>query len=69
MRIYDKYSMEERIAGSGIASPDEWQRAIHPIHVEGMEIYRSPAEIPAQYNTGADTACGIILIWIRRGGN
>jgi hypothetical protein len=69
VRLYDKYSREEHIAGGGIPSPDEWQRAIHPIHVEGIEVYRSPAEIPAQYNTGADAACGVILIWTRRGGN
>lgn len=69
VRLYDKYSVEERIAGSGVPSAEEWQRAIHPIHVEGIELYRSPAEIPAQYNTGGDAACGVILVWTRRGGN
>lgn len=31
----------------------------------GMEVYRSPAETPAQY--AGLTACGVILLWTRQG--
>ncbi|MCH7717766.1 MAG: carboxypeptidase regulatory-like domain-containing protein [Gemmatimonadetes bacterium] len=54
--------------GSGLITPNSWTRAIHPIHIEAIEVYRTPAEIPAQYNTGGEAACGVILIWTRRGG-
>jgi hypothetical protein len=30
-----------------------------------MEIYRSPAEVPAQF-VGPDTRCGAIVIWTRQ---
>ncbi len=49
------------------ASADQWQRAIHPIDIEAIEVYRSPAEVPGQYNIGGTAACGVILIWRRRG--
>jgi hypothetical protein len=35
-----------------------------PETVEGMEIYRSPSEIPADFRT-RDASCGIIAIWSR----
>lgn len=37
---------------------------IHPDQVEALEVYRSAAEIPPQYN-GVNSACGVILIWTR----
>ena len=55
-------------AGTGLITPNSWTRAIHPDHIEAIEVYRTPAEIPAQYNTGGEAACGVILIWTRRGG-
>ena len=36
----------------------------HPTIVEGIEVYRSAAEIPAEFRTG-DAACGVISIWTR----
>jgi hypothetical protein len=35
-----------------------------PDDVEGLEIYRGAAAIPAQYNKGT-AICGVILIWTR----
>ncbi len=52
----------------GLITLNSWTQAIHPIHIEAIEVYRTPAEMPAQYNTGGDAACGVILIWTRRGG-
>ncbi len=56
------------MGAGGMVASNSWQRAIHPDHIEAIEVYRSPAEIPAQYNTGGEAACGVILIWTRRGG-
>jgi hypothetical protein len=37
---------------------------IPPDHIEGIEVYSSPAQVPARFNrTGAE--CGALLIWIR----
>lgn len=48
------------------ASPDPlWSRnLIDPLDVDGIEIYRRPAEVPAQYS--ATGVCGVVLIWSRR---
>jgi hypothetical protein len=37
---------------------------ISPNQIEAIEVYRSAAELPAQYN-GSNSACGAILIWSR----
>jgi hypothetical protein len=37
---------------------------ISPDQIEAIEVYRSAAELPAQYN-GSNSACGAILIWSR----
>ncbi len=36
----------------------------HPTTVEGIEVYRSAAEVPADFRTN-DAACGVIAIWTR----
>ena len=33
--------------------------------LDGIEVYRTAAEIPAQYNS-ANSACGVIAVWTRR---
>lgn len=38
-----------------------------PSVIEGVELYRGPAETPAQYQT-AQAECGTLLVWTRRGG-
>ena len=40
---------------------------VDPMSVAGIEVYRGVAGIPAQYS-GLGTACGVVLIWLRRGG-
>lgn len=49
-----------RIDGSDLES------AIMPSDILAAEVYRRPVEIPPQYG-GSDAACGVILIWSRRG--
>jgi hypothetical protein len=36
--------------------------AVQPEDVLAIEVYRSPAEVPAQYG-GSESGCGVILIW------
>jgi Carboxypeptidase regulatory-like domain/TonB-dependent Receptor Plug Domain len=33
--------------------------------VEGIEVFRRPAEVPPEYG-GGDTGCGVVLFWTRR---
>ena len=50
---------------NGLPQPDyEWD--IHPDAIAAIEIFRSMAEIPAQYG-GAESMCGVILIWLKTG--
>jgi hypothetical protein len=37
---------------------------VNPGQVEGIEVFRGPSEIPAQYND-SNSMCGVILIWTR----
>lgn len=48
-------------------NPPWTKTLISPQHVEGIEVYRRPAELPAQYS-GARSGCGVILTWSRGGG-
>jgi hypothetical protein len=32
--------------------------------LQAVEVYRSPAEMPPEYN-GTNSGCGVILIWTR----
>jgi hypothetical protein len=38
---------------------------VQPMDVEGIEVYRSGAEVPGEYGIGS--GCGAVLIWTRRG--
>lgn len=41
---------------------------IDPKEIHGIEVYPGPSTIPAQYAlTSRDAACGLVLIWTRRG--
>ena len=54
-------------AGGASSIPQEGFDQIVPVHdVVAMEVYRSPAELPAQF--AGLTACGVILVWTVRGG-
>jgi hypothetical protein len=44
----------------GMGSIDE----IDPMRVAGIEVYSGAAQIPVQYG-GANSACGVVLIWLR----
>lgn len=41
---------------------------LHPDDIEAVEVYRGIGGIPAQYG-GAESACGVILVWTRTGGS
>jgi hypothetical protein len=38
----------------------------NPLDLEAVEVYRSPAEVPVEYN-GPAAGCGVMLIWTRVG--
>lgn len=38
---------------------------IHPSLVEAIEAYSGISQLPAQYS-GAESACGVVLVWTRR---
>jgi Carboxypeptidase regulatory-like domain/CarboxypepD_reg-like domain/TonB-dependent Receptor Plug Domain len=37
-----------------------------PSEIEAIEVYRGPAEVPADFS-GSDAGCGVIAIWTKRG--
>jgi hypothetical protein len=39
---------------------------VHPNELEGIEVYRSSAEVPGEFSTSG--GCGAIALWTRRGG-
>lgn len=39
----------------------------HRGDVEGVEVYRRPAEIPVEYSVGAHRECGVIVLWTKVG--
>ena len=41
-------------------------KTIDPMNIEGIEVYRRPVEVPAEYG-GAMSGCGVIVLWTRRG--
>jgi hypothetical protein len=40
---------------------------IHPSLMEAIEAYSGVSQLPAQYS-GAESGCGVVLVWTRRGG-
>lgn len=53
-----------RIYLDGIPTQEEPDGVVDPLALEAVEIYRGPAETPAQYS-GVGNACGVILLWSR----
>jgi hypothetical protein len=53
-------------------TPEAMQEAVeiaglvHPWLIEGIEVYRGAATIPAEF-AGSTAQCGVIAIWLRRG--
>ena len=54
-----------RIGGS--RDPAGIDDIVNPGVVAGVEVYRNTAGIPPQY-WGTGSSCGVVLIWLRRGG-
>ncbi len=57
-----------RLNNSGDASLDRVEVVYHlPVElIEGIEIYRGAAELPAEFG-GSDARCGVVAVWTRRG--
>jgi hypothetical protein len=53
---------------SGGADPAALNEILEAFDVAAIEIYRSPAEIPPEFN-GPNAACGVIVLWTRQGGS
>jgi outer membrane receptor for ferrienterochelin and colicin len=53
-----------RLFVDGVPWRDDLDAVPHQ-DIEAIEVYASPSEIPAQYG-GANSACGVVLIWTRR---
>ena len=49
----------------GIRSNEEMALSIRPDRLEGIEVYRRPAEIPPELSVRG-TSCGVIAMWSRR---
>ncbi len=49
----------------GIRSNEEMALSIRPERLEGIEVYRRPAEIPPELNVRG-ASCGVIAMWSRR---
>lgn len=48
----------------GIVTSVDFDDYLTPADVAGIEIYRGPAETPAQFG-GAESDCGVIVIWTK----
>jgi hypothetical protein len=46
--------------------PPDFSRDFRVAEIESIEVYRSAGEVPAEYG-GTSAACGVILLWTRRG--
>ena len=44
------------------SSPRELNTMVNPQHLLAIEVYRGPSELPSEYS-GAESGCGVILIW------
>ncbi|MGW8266180.1 MAG: hypothetical protein ACWGSQ_07415 [Longimicrobiales bacterium] len=52
----------------GYGTPAFLDGLSNPFDLDGVEIYRSPAEIPAEFG-GPHSRCGVIVMWKKRGGS
>jgi len=53
-------------SGGQMGPQDRSIDEIAPQDIEAMEVYTSAARAPIQY--AMDSSCGVILVWLRRGG-
>ena len=54
------------IGGGGFSTPPDL-RSFGVNNLAAVEIYQTPGEVPLEYG-GRNAACGVILLWTRRGG-
>jgi hypothetical protein len=47
---------------------DELDNLVRPGEVDGVEVYTSAADVPAQYAGIGGSSCGAVLVWTKRGG-
>ena len=52
----------------GTGRPTYLDELVHPQDLQGMEVYRSPAEAPMEFGGGM-AVCGMIVLWTRLGGS
>lgn len=50
------------------ADPAALNEILEAFDVTAIEVYRSPAEIPPEFN-GPNAGCGVIVLWTRQGGS
>lgn len=50
-----------------VGAPFDFLRQFRPRDIEGIEIYRGPAETPPEYSRGG-AQCGVVAIWTRTPG-
>ncbi|HZE93699.1 MAG TPA: Plug domain-containing protein [Gemmatimonadales bacterium] len=48
----------------GVESTPYFARNTPPHDVLGLEVYRGPSEVPAEF-TGSNSCCGVIVIWTK----
>jgi hypothetical protein len=48
------------------AQPSALDEYVHGLDVSAIEVYRSPSEVPSEFN-GPNAGCGVIVVWTHRG--
>jgi hypothetical protein len=51
-----------------LSAGNDLDQIVNPHDIEGIEIYKSGAETPAQFQGAGGSPCGTVVIWTRRGG-
>jgi Carboxypeptidase regulatory-like domain len=59
----------------GLPINPPWERVVEPDDVDGAEVYTRPTQIPLRFaslvaptNGGAESRCGLVVVWTRSGG-
>lgn len=55
------------LRSGGFEDPAELDELAQAFDVAAIEVYRSAAEIPPEFN-GANAGCGVIVMWTKKGG-
>ena len=65
----DGFLMNRRVASRIAPAAMDFRidDSVTPLSVEGIEVYRGLASVPAEF-LNPDAQCGVIVIWTRRGG-